>query len=160
VGTPSNGTAWQVGTPSGVPSGPSTANSPPNCAGTNINGYYTENADSTLTSPVITIPAGSGATLKFQQFIDTDLMGSPHDLGSVRILDADNSDAPIAGLEIIGIEGDGTAGWTAQTLALPSGDVGGKNIKVQFRFVSNAGTAPDNDVWSGFYIDDVSVTIP
>ena len=160
VGTSSNGTAWQVGAPSGVTSGPTAATSPPNCAGTNISGYYTENADATLTSPTLTIPAGSGATLSFQQFIDTDLAGSPHDLGSVRILDADNADAPIAGLEITGIEGDGLAGWTKQTLALPIGDVGGKNIKVQFRFVSNAGTAPDNDVWSGFYIDDVIVTIP
>jgi len=138
---------------------PTAANSAPNCVGTNIGGYYTENADVSLVSPSIAIPAGSGATLSFRQFIDTDLAGSPNDVGSVRILDADNADAPIAGLEILDIEGDGTAGWTEEMLDLPALDVGGKNIKVEFRFVSNAGTDPDLDVWGGFYVDDVVVTV-
>ena len=156
---PSNGTDWEVGTPSGVASAPTAANSAPNCVGTNIGGYYTENADVSLVSPSIAIPAGSGATLSFRQIIDTDLAGSPNDVGSVRILDADNSDTPIAGLEILDIEGDGTAGWTEEMLDLPALDVGGKNIKVEFRFVSNAGTVPDLDVWGGFYVDDVVVTV-
>lgn len=51
----------------------------------------------TLTSPSIAIPAGVGATLNFRQLIDTDGAG---DAGAVRILDADNADSPIAGLEI------------------------------------------------------------
>lgn len=156
---PSNDTDWEVGTPSGVASAPTAANSAPNCVGTNIGGYYTENADVSLVSPSITIPAGSGATLSFRQFIDTDIDGTPHDLGSVRILDADSADAPIAGLEILNIEGDGIAGWTEEMLDLPALDVGGKNIKVEFRFVSNAGTVPDLDVWGGFYVDDVVVTV-
>jgi hypothetical protein len=157
---PVNGTTWNVGTPSGVASGPAAAHSPDYCAGTNVTGYYTGNTDVSLVSPVLAVPSGSGATLKYWQFIDTDLNGTPHDLGSVRILDADNADTPIAGLEITGIEGDGTAGWTEQTLALPEGGVGGKNIKVEFRFVSNPGDVLNNDVWSGFYIDDVLVTVP
>jgi len=87
-----NGTAWEVGDPSGGPdTGPTAASSDPNCAGTNIAGNYTDSADVSLITPVIGVPAG-GATLSFQQFIDTDLGG---DVGTVRILDADNSDAEI-----------------------------------------------------------------
>ncbi|MCP3973249.1 MAG: hypothetical protein GY720_02010, partial [bacterium] len=116
--TDGSGTVWEVGTPPGGGVGggtaaPSAASSPLYCAGTNILGYYTENANVTLTSPSIYIPAGSGATLNFKQWIDTDLgLGStptPRDVGSVHILDADNSDTPIAGLEILDIEGNGSA---------------------------------------------------
>jgi hypothetical protein len=155
---PDNGTDWEAGVPSGVPSGPSAATSEPNCAGTNIDGYYTENTDVTLTSPSIAIPADAAATLSFQRLIDTDAAG---DAGAVRILDADNADAPIAGLELAGLQGEGTQGdgWTEATLPLPAIDVGGKNIKIRFEFVSDAGTAQDSDVFGGFYIDDVLVTL-
>ena len=151
-----NGTAWQVGAPTGENSPPAAA-SGQNSAGTNINGNYRDGADVTLTSPEIVIPPGTGALLSFSQFIDTDLAATDPDLGSVRILDVDNQDAPITGLEISSIEGDGAgAGWTNQSLPLPAGDVAGKTIKVEFRFTSNA----DGSVWGGFYIDDVSVTLP
>lgn len=149
-----NGTAWQVGVPTGENSPPAAA-SGQNSAGTNINGNYRDGADVTLTSPEITIPPGTGALLSFSQFIDTDLAATDPDLGSVRILDVDNQDAPITGLEISSIEGDG-AGWSDQSLPLPAGDVAGKTIKVEFRFTSNA----DGSVWGGFYLDDVSVTLP
>jgi hypothetical protein len=157
---PSNGTDWEVGSPAaGVSTGPDDAQSPPNCAGTNIDDYYTENADVSLISPSFAVPPGLGALLTFNQWIDTDLFGNPPDRGSVRVLDADNADTPIPGLEILGIEGDGGDGWTLETLALPSGAVGGKNIKVEFRFESNAGSFLQLDVWSGFYVDDVLVTV-
>ncbi len=149
-----NGTAWQVGVPTGENSPPAAA-SGQNSAGTNINGNYRDGADVTLTSPEIVIPPGTGALLSFSQFIDTDLAATDPDLGSVRILDVDNQDAPITGLEISSIEGDG-AGWSDQSLPLPAGDVAGKTIKVEFRFTSNA----DGSVWGGFYLDDVSVTLP
>ena len=82
-------------------------------------------------------------------------------MGMVRILDADNADAPIPGLDLIGIQGFGSQGdgWTENTLALPALDVGGKNIKIEFNFSSDAGTSPDLDVFGGFYIDDVSVVL-
>ncbi|MCF7731442.1 MAG: immune inhibitor A [Akkermansiaceae bacterium] len=146
-------TAWGFGPPTGAVTGPAEASSLPNCAGTNISGDYTASVDVRLTSPSILIPAGLGATLSFRQFIDTDLAG---DVGSVRILDADNSDTPIAGLEIANIEGDGAAGWTSETLDLPAVDVGGKNIRIEFQFTSNG----NGDVYSGFYVDDVTVTVP
>jgi hypothetical protein len=154
----SNGTRWEVGAPSGVDSGPAGAVSEPNCAGTNIDGYYTENTDVTLTSPSLAIPADASATLTFQQLIDTDTAG---DAGAVVILDADNADSPIGGLEITGLQGLGSSGdgWTEGALALPAIDVGGKNIKVQFQFVSDAGTSQNTDVFGGFYVDDVTVTL-
>lgn len=153
---PVKGTTWEVGEPSGVPSGPSAAHSLPHCAGTNIGGYYTGETDVSLVSPVISVPPGLGAIVRFRQFIDTDLVG---DVGSVRILDSDNADTPIPGLEIVNISGDGTKGWTAEILNLPVGEVSGKNIKLEFRFTSNTGDVPDTSVWSGFYIDDVSVEL-
>ena len=156
---PVNGTAWEVGVPSGVTSGPVTAFTQPHCAGTNIGGYFTENTDVSLVTPVIAIPPGTGATLLFRQLIDTDEDNG--DLGSVRILDADNADAPIAGLEITGLKGFGSEGdgWTENSLVMPAPSVGGKNIKIQFNFVSDAGTSPGIDVFGGFYVDDVSVSL-
>jgi hypothetical protein len=153
-----NGTDWDIGVPSGVPSGPASAFSAPYCVGTNIDGYYTENVDVSLITPSITIPANSGATLRFRQLIDTDGVG---DFGAVRVLDMDNLDAPIAGLEITNIQGLGSTGdgWTENSLVLPAASVGGKNIKIEFNFVSNAGTSPGFDVFGGFYVDDVSVNL-
>ena len=148
-----NGTMWQVGTPTGENS-PPTAASGQNSAGTNITGNYLDGTDAALTSPEIIIPPERDALLSFRQFIDTDLALIDPDLGFVRILDADN-DTPIASLEISSIEGS-AAGWSDQSLALPAGEVAGKTIKLEFLFVSNE----DGSVWGGFYIDDVSVTLP
>lgn len=158
---PSNGTDWEVGVPSGGPnsgdfSAPTNSVSEPNCAGTNIADDYTSNADISLISPSFFVPEGSGALLTFNQFADIILP----DAGSVQVLDADNADTPIEGLEITGIEGlggpgSGGPGWTFETLFLPSADVAGKNIKIQFRFESdccgfNVG---------GFYVDNVVVIL-
>lgn len=148
-----NGTMWQVGTPTGENSPPAAA-SGQNSAGTNITGNYLDGTDATLTSPEIVIPPERDALLTFRQFIDTDLALTDPDLGFVRILDADN-DTPIASLEISSIEGS-AAGWSDQSLPLPAGEVAGKTIRLEFRFLSNE----DGSVWGGFYIDDVSVTLP
>ncbi|QTN32095.1 choice-of-anchor J domain-containing protein [Akkermansiaceae bacterium] len=155
---PVAGTNWEVGNPTGgYATGPvGGANSPDHCVGTNISsngGEYTSSTDITLKSPILTIPGGSPATLTFAQFVDTDLTG---DFASVRILDADNADAPIAGVGILNIEGDGTgAAWAQRTLEMPLPAVGGKNIRVEFRFTSDAITN-----YGGYYIDDVKVVIP
>jgi hypothetical protein len=152
---PVGGTDWEAGVPSGVASGPASAFTAPHCVGTNIAGYYNENADVSLKSPVLAIPAGNGATLRFRQFIDTDGLA---DFGAVRILDADNANAPIAGLAISAIQGVGGA-WTQKSLEMPAQDVAGKNIRIEFNFTSNPGAIPDSEVFSGFYVDDVFVTL-
>ena len=105
-----------------------------------------------LISPAFMAPAG-GATLTFQQFIDTDEGEAEEDAGSIRILDADNSDALIAEIasDIKGI----SAGWTSESYPLPAGALG-KNIKIEFRFVSN----DNGEQFAGFYVDDVQVTGP
>jgi hypothetical protein len=145
------GTVWQVDDPSPGPAeGPDAAASGANCAGTNITAFYTAGADVSLTSPAIAIPAG-GATLRFQQYIDTDGSG---DVGSVRLLDADNEDAEITDGDfpltpIEGIED----GWTPRSFPFPAAALD-KNVKIRFQFLSDA----DTDVWSGFYVDDVVVT--
>jgi hypothetical protein len=80
--------------------------------------------------------------------IDTDLA---LDVGTIRILDADNADALIEEMNppgnIEGILGD----WSAESFTLPA-SASGKNIKIEFRFVSDASTE-----FAGFYVDDVLV---
>lgn len=139
------GTIWEVGTPA---AGPTAAATGTNCAGTNLSGDYTSNADATLTSPAIPIPAG-GANLTFQQFIDSE---TGYDYGTVRILDADDGDAEIidGSFPVTPIEGN--SGWTQQSFPLPAGALG-KNIKVQFQFVSDV-----SNEFTGFFIDDFQVT--
>ena len=91
-----SGTAWEVGDPSlGSATGPPSANSGLNCAGTVIEGDHAGSTEYSLITPVISVPAG-GATLTFEQFIDSDEAG---DIGSVRVLDADNGDALIEFLQ-------------------------------------------------------------
>ena len=147
--TAAGGTAWEVGDPSlGSPTGPGAANSGLNCAGTVILGDYAPSTTYSLVTPAIAVPAG-GATLSFQQFIDTDEQG---DVGTIRILDADNADALIETLDPPGnIEGL-SAGWTAESIVLPA-SANGANIRIEFMLVSN-GNALE---FAGFYVDDVLV---
>ena len=140
-------TAWEIGDPTGGP-GPPAAASALNCAGTGVATDYAASTTYSLVSPAIVVPAG-GATLRFQQYIDTDLAG---DVGTIRILDADNADTLIEEMNPPGnIEGV-AAGWSAESFALPASALG-MNIKIEFRFVSN----DNGDEWAGFYVDNVRV---
>lgn len=147
--TSATGTAWELGDPTGGSfTGPSAAKSGPNCVGTAISTEHAPATDYSLITPVIAVPA-SGATLNFEQFIDSDEDG---DVGTIRILDADNADALIEELNPPGsIEGI-SAGWSAESFALPAA-ANGANIRIEFRFVSNE----NGQEFAGFYIDDVSV---
>lgn len=148
--TGGNGTAWQLGDPTGGPAtGPPSAKSVPNCVGTNIDAMYTDSAEVSLISPIVAI-SSSGAILRYRQFIDTDDPPGM-DAGSVSVLDADNADAVIEEIAsgITGLGGD----WTSEVIPLPAA-AHGKNIKIAFCFTSD-----DNNVqFSGFYVDDVEVT--
>ena len=143
-------TVWEVGNP-GAGTGPLAARSGPNCAATNIAGNYTALADVSLISPSFSVPP-EGATLEFQQFIDTDEAG---DVGTIRILDGDNADALIEEMNPPGAIEGFLAGWTAESFLLPASAIG-RNIRIEFRFVSN----DNGDEWAGFYIDDVKVINP
>ena len=144
------GTAWQVGTPSGAATGPGAAANGTRCAGTNIGGDYTGSAEASLITSAFTVPA-SGATLTFNQYVDTEAPPSG-DLGSIRLLNAADDSILAGGDVATGLEGI-TEAWSAQSLPLPAA-ANGLEVKLEFRFTSDT----DVETFAGFYIDDVVVT--
>ena len=139
-------TAWELGSPSGP--GPATANSLVNCFGTNLDDTYGEFADVWLRSPVIDFSATGAATLSYFRYIDIE---EEFDGGQVAALAAAD-DSVIAILEAQ-IEG-GPAGWDEISYSLPA-EALGKEIKIEFRL-----TTDEVEQFSGFYIDDVTLTVP
>ncbi len=140
------GTDWELGAPSLV--GPPSANSGTNCYGTNLSSNYTSEADVWLRSPAIDLTTAAGATLRFFQFYDIE---TGFDSGTVAVLDAGN-DSEIA---VLGDPVDGTStGWEESSRVLPAAALG-KSIKIEFRLNSD-----DIEFFAGWYIDDVSVTVP
>jgi hypothetical protein len=140
------GTRWELGTPSNV--GPVAARSGLNCWGTNIADNYGFDAEVWLRSPAIDLTAAPAAVLRYYQQIDTDFDA---DFGTVNILDAaDNSLLAELATNISGLPAD----WEPVTHSLPA-EALGKNVMIEFRFTSNA-----VENWSGWYLEDVEVTIP
>jgi hypothetical protein len=141
------GTVWEVGAPDGVAQYiPKAAAVGTQCAGTNLNAQYTDNAEASLISPAFTVPE-SGATLAYWRYIDTENFPS-NDLGSIRLLDADGN---FLADVVTGIEGV-TTNWSEVSVDLPAA-AEGLEVKLEFRFTSN-----ESGNWGGFYIDDVVVT--
>ena len=139
------GTMWELGLP-GV--GPAEANSPTSCFGTNLTADYAADADVWLRSPPIDLTNTGGATLNYVEWRDIE---AAFDSGRVVVLDAtDNSE--IAEIED-SIDGFSN-GWENVSRQIPPAALG-KVIKIEFRFQS------DNiENFPGWYIDDVSVTVP
>jgi hypothetical protein len=139
------GTMWELGLP-GV--GPAAANSPTSCFGTNLTAIYAVDADVWLRSPPIDLTNTGGATLNYVEWRDIE---ATFDSGRVVVLDAtDNSE--IAEIED-SIDGFSN-GWENVSRQIPPAALG-KVIKIEFRFRS------DNiENFPGWYIDDVSVTVP
>jgi hypothetical protein len=146
--TPPN-TNWEFGAPSNV--GPLAAHSGTNCWGTNLASRYAWECDVFLLSPVIDLTTAGAATLNYQRYVDIE---ATFDRGRVRVLDAaDNSELGYIEDNIEGFELD----WSLSSTAIPAAALG-KMIKLEFRF-----EADDFDLvpgQSGFYIDDVRVTVP
>jgi len=147
------GTVWELGTPSAV--GPVPLGiplpSPDNCFGTNIAADYASDANIWLRSPEIDLTNAAEATLCFFQWIDAEV---GFDGGTVSVLDAANDsvlavvDGPIDGENV---------DWAKATFAIPAEAIG-KTIKLEFLFDSD-----DLNVgrdFAGWYIDDVTVTVP
>lgn len=146
------GTAWTVGSPAGAGTEPDAAAGGTQCAGTNIGANYTGSAVASIITRAFSVPA-SGAVLRFSQYIDTEAPISG-DLGSIRLLNA-GDDSVLAGGDVaIGLEGI-TETWTRETLPLPAA-ANGLNVKLEFRFESDS----DGETFAGFYIDDLTVTVP
>ncbi|HJM62882.1 MAG: choice-of-anchor J domain-containing protein [Roseibacillus sp.] len=143
-------TRWEPGDPTGGSlTGPQGANSAPNCVGTNIATDYGTDTDIWLRSPgTIDLTTANAATLVFQQFRDIEAL---FDLGLIRVLKA--SDGSQLGPDLRNPT-DGTGGWEKITADLPS-EALGEIIKLEFSFqADNFGNQ------AGWYIDDVTVTIP
>jgi hypothetical protein len=146
------GTAWSVGTPNGTGTEPDAAANGTQCAGTNMNGNYTASAIASLVTPAFTVPAG-GATLKFSQYIDTEVATGGGDFGSIRLLNAADNTPLLGGDVSADIQGISEL-WSSKSLPLPAA-ANGLEVKLEFRFESDA----DADVFAGFYIDDVVVEV-
>ena len=143
------GTAWGLGIPAILPTGPQAAHSPDHCYGTNIDGPYTANALAWLRSPAIDLSGAVEATLSFFHFKDMEVA---FDFGTINILDAED-DSLIAEL-VSGLD-NFTTDWEEITRTLPA-EALGRSILVEFRFESDAFNTPP---YSGWYLDDVEVMV-
>ena len=71
----------------------------------------------------------------------------------MQILDADDMDAPLA--EVVPTI-DGQSDWETVSRSIPAAALG-KNVKLQFNFQADEF---NGSAFPGWYIDDVSVTVP
>ena len=139
-------TMWQFGTPSVV--GPGAANSPPNCAATNLAADYGLETDIYLRTPPVDLTTAAGATVSFWHFVDAEITW---DFGQVRVLDV-NDDSELA---VLLPRADGNAvDWSQFSAKVPPSALG-KSVRIEFRF-----SADDVNNQSGWYIDDVEITVP
>ncbi|MFP6859556.1 MAG: LamG-like jellyroll fold domain-containing protein [Roseibacillus sp.] len=156
-------TAWALGAPSGAATGPGAANSGTNCYGTNLTADYGLSSNTWLRTPPgeIDLTGATGATVVFQQWVDMDPFVDPNtgfgDHGVLRVLEASGLPGTVTELGVVQAEisGFNLNGWVEFTAELPAAALG-KSIVLEFIFVSDM----DAFVASGWYIDDVVVTIP
>jgi uncharacterized membrane protein/bacillopeptidase F (M6 metalloprotease family) len=156
-------TEWEIGDPDG--SGPGTAYSGSQCAGTNIDAdYYPYNADLTLTSPYAQL-ASSASILSFYTWYDIHYgCGWGPDGGFVEISDGTgweqiypNGGYPIQYGYFGGYNTDGFAGsssgWEYYEFDLSawSGDV----VQIRFHFATESCAE-----YPGWYVDDVGISVP
>jgi photosystem II stability/assembly factor-like uncharacterized protein len=125
-------TAWELGTPSSV--GPSAANSPANCIGTNIDADYGADTDVWVRTPAIDLTNNSEATLSFNEFKDIEVSGADLDFGTIRVLAA----LDLAELAVLEAEVDGASvGWESYAIALPNAAFN-EPIVIEFRLQTDA----------------------
>jgi hypothetical protein len=133
-----------------------------NCVGTKIDGNYLNDVNRWLRSPDITLTGASRATLTLQQYRDIeDAEGDP-DAGSIRILRAsDNTE--LAVIEDATIDGSSGGAWEEYSKVITAAahpdvfDGANNPVRIEFRF--HADEFNDAD-FAGWYLDDVTVTVP
>ncbi len=151
-------TVWQLGDPTGgAASGPTAANSAPNCYGTNLSANYGLSSNTWLRSPSIDLTSAVGATLTFQHWVDIDDF-VPEEAGTLRVLDASVLPGTVTELAVVeaSITGINLDGWAEFSAELPAAAIG-QLISLEFVFVSDDDGDFDS---SGWYIDDVLITAP
>lgn len=108
-------TTWELGIPSSV--GPSAANSPANCVGTNLSANYGMDTDIWLRTPPIDLTGNTDARLRFEQFKEIEASGSDLDFGTIRLLRASN----LQQLAVLDASVDGASGeWEDYSIDLPA----------------------------------------
>lgn len=140
-------TDWELGEPT---SGPGTsASGGTNSWATNLAGNHGYDADVRLHSPEIDLTGASAATLRFSQFIDIETDAAATDTAYVNVLDTNLT--VLANLS----QADGTStDWEDVELFMPPAAVG-QPVILEFQFISDNFANQD-----GWYVDDVSVTVP
>jgi hypothetical protein len=147
----------------GVPTlvGPAAAHTAPQCLGTNLDGEYSNNiawGTTTATSPAISVPAGTGASMRFWAWVDTE--GSTYDGFNVKVsvnggaYVVVNEVFPAYALTVNAQPAWGghlaAQGWQQYQVDLSA--YAGSSVQVRFDFRSDGSNTDP-----GVYIDDVTM---
>ena len=141
-------TRWELGAPT---SGPGSATSPENAYGTNLDGFFDEETDVSLISPVIDLTNETSATLTFQSFVEIEESADGEfDNVSVSVLAEDGTVLS----ENFWLSGTNTGGWSSVAVDLPA-EAFGQPIRLAFRMFEDGFLVDDEPSQAGWYIDDV-----
>ncbi len=133
---------WQIGEPT---SGPETGYDSPNCAGTNLNGDYSNYAYDLLISQPIAIPECSSDSNKLiLRFREWTAIESGYDHGWLRI------STDLGGSWARSLGRTGYSGWRQSFVDITL--YGGDTIQVMFQLISD-----DSLTFDGWFIDDVEI---
>ena len=141
---------WQVGVPT---AGPDSVPSPVNCAGTVLDGNYSQLSDTRLVSPRITlreIIPGERVRLTFWHWFSTQ---HGVDVGAIDVSDDNGSTFYQVSPNVY--EGESLT-WTKACVDVS--EYAGTTIRLGFHFLSDDDW-PSGYVGPGWYVDDVSVEI-
>ena len=129
---------WEIGRPA---SGPKTAHTGTNCAGTVLAGNHPKFADTRLISPPFAVPGSASQTLRFWQWYNFN-----NALGYVEI-----STNGINWNQLSPTYRNGNTGGIWKNISLNLSSYAGQTVRAAFHFTSGSSTA------AGWYVDDVSL---
>lgn len=134
---------WELGTPV---FGPPAAHSPPNCWGTDLDGFYPITVDASLTSDWVALPANP--QLRFWHWYSIDEVGWEGAYGAVEISTDGSS------YETVSQYAGASSDWTLAKLDLSAWAA--RSVRIRFRLWSEE----PNIVlyyYAGWYVDDVAI---
>lgn len=134
--------SWQIGNPT---SGPASGYNSTNCAGTNLNGAYSNSADDWLISPEISLPTLNGSKENLQLlFYEWYAIESGYDYGRVKI----STDSGVTWNEIE--NRSGSSDWRKTSIDISS--YSGQTIKIAFHLTSDGSVTYD-----GWFVDNIKI---
>lgn len=135
--------SWAIGTPT---TGPSGGHSSLNCAGTNLSGYYQNNANDRLISPTIALPVLTHPSDELKiNFWEWFSIESGYDHGIVEI----STDGGTSWQQLD--DRSGSSGWRQSSIDISA--YAGQSVQLGFHFTSDGSVTSQ-----GWFIDDVEVT--